>query len=812
MTRITSGSDLSLPISTAEVAMTTPTRAQAEEVSSPTASGPSPRTDSPAAKRARLSVLIPTLNPEVVMASSRTWPAGRVDMAEHLGRTGGVTPDAAATSSTPAVPLSTIGRPLPPLNPQSVGRYFSAPAGQWPAERQQLADAVTRNLDTLVDGPQRQQHHLEITLHWHCLCEEEKRNVLESLGTQQAHLLGDVTLASTRETDQPPVRDWLEHTAVFMKPEEADRLLQSCSPQARKNLATAFKAAGASGEHQAALKERFADLRMTMPLDHMYDYTGFWWDNKRKVGELPPGVAANLKVCVVGAGPAGIIAADGLNRLGVKPVVLEQADKVGGRIAAERWKRQDGSLSPTPLHPGGMRFHTTRGNVYWSLAEHYKLPHVPFPNSSSVPTSYIIGNEVHEAEPGKQAENPVMRKVAQDVLQAMTEPLLAPIRAARDASDTALFRELCDAAKKKFDSHNFRSGFEALLQEKGIKWDPKEWQTFGATGIGVGGYEGYYNTGFLEEMRFLVDERLEGHVALVDGADAPLHALLKDTEELPEGAQSLAEQNAVQLGIEVTGIKKIDGKYHVSSLDKATQQVTTASYDELFFAGGPREAVRLGLTGPQEGSEPLMPEEFANAMEKANVVGATKMAIKIAKELMTGLPLPGNVQASKLFQQSYLVPPLPGSDNAVFYPSYTLGDNATKVSGMSGAEQLDKYIETLRNVASQHPGDPAHQKLKNLADVVEQSKGRISYTHWSLSKHQYGAFKMDAPNQLDNTRVLFGALLKMSDGAIFINEENTAEGGFASGAVAAAINGLQQMVLRRGGTVPANSPFHQELL
>ncbi|QJQ03646.1 FAD-dependent oxidoreductase [Herbaspirillum rubrisubalbicans] len=809
MTKITSGADHSLPISAADVpAATTSTQIPTGDSTSAVASGSSARIDSPVAKRARLSVLIPALNTEVLTASAPAWPAGRVDMRAHLQRISG----AADASPSEQAPLSTIGRPLPPLNPQSVGRYFQEVAGQWPSERADLADALCHNLSALADGPKRQQHHLEITLHWHCLSEAEKRNVLNTLGSEQSHLLGDTAIDTTPDAKLSPVRDWVEHTVVNMKPDEATRLLKSCTPTAQKNLATVFKGAGEDAQVRTMIKQRFASLRMTMPLDHMYDYTGFFWDNKRKVGELPPGVAENLKVCVVGAGPAGIIAADGLNRLGVKPVVLEQADKIGGRIAAERWPRQDGSMSPTPLHPGGMRFHTTRGNVYWSLAEHYQLQHVPFPNSSSVQTSYIIGNEVHEAEPGKSPGNAVMQKVAQDVLRSMTEPLLAPIRAARDAADTALFRELCDAAKKKFDSHNFRSGLDTLLKEKGIEWNQKEWQTFGATGIGVGGYEGYYNTGFLEEMRFLADERLEGHVALVDGADAPLYAVLNDTEDLPEGAQSLQQQQAIRLGVEVTGIKKKDGKYYVSSLDKQTQKVSVESYDELFFAGGPREAVRLGLTGPQEGSEALMPEEFANAMEKANVVGATKMAIKIAKDLMSGVELPGNVQASKLFQQSYLVPALPGSDNAVFYPSYTLGDNATKVAGMSGDEQLNNYIRTLRDIASQNPGDAVHQKLKNLADVVEQSKQRISYTHWSLTKHQYGAFKMDAPNQLDNTRVLFGALLKMSDGAIFINEENTAEGGFASGAVAAAINGLQQMVLRRGGSVPPHSPFHQELL
>ena|GEM_PF-3387182 len=733
-------------------------------------------------------------------ARSKEWPA-RISMRDYL------TPENCGALARDGS-LSMLGRALPRLTPQTVGRYFKEPVGDWPRDRNKLGPAVSKNLTLLAsmdEGPKREQLHLETTLQWHALCEAEQGDVLEALGTRQADLLGDTARQASNDLPRTPVRDWLEHTAVFMKPETAARLLNSCTPEARQKLDMPMQAAGDDADLKALLKDRFTDLRMTMPLDHMYDYTGFWWDNNRQVGTLPEGVAENLKVCVVGAGPAGIMAADALNRIGVKPVVLEQADHIGGRIASGRWEDD-----PTPYHPGGMRFHTTRGNFYWSLAEHYGLEHVPFPNSSSVQTSYLIGGKVYEAQPGEAPENATMRKVAEDVMRSMTEPLLAPIREARDAGDTARFRELCDDAKQKFDSHTFQSGLKELLKEKGITWNKDEWRTFGATGIGVGGYSGYFSTGFLEEFRFLADERLEDHVALVDGADAPLYKVIEDSDDLPEGAVSLAEQNAIQLNAEVTSIKKVDGKYQVTWLDKTSEKTKTEQYDELFFAGGPREAVRLGLTGPQEGSEPLLPDDFAAAVKDARVVPATKMAVKIAADLLEDRQLPGNVQADELFQQSYVVPARDGG--AVVYPSYTLGDNSTKVAGMTGREQMDLFIQTLRNVASRDPENPSHKKLADLADVVEQSREGIAYTHWGLERHQWGAFKMDGPDQLDNTRTLYAALLRMSDGAIAIGEELTFEGGFASGALASATHGVQQFVRRQGGTLPPNSPYYQELL
>ena len=66
---------------------------------------------------------------------------------------------------------------------------------------------------------------------------------------------------------------------------------------------------------------------------------------------------------------------------------------------------------------------------------------------------------------------------------------------------------------------------------------------------------------------------------------------------------------------------------------------------------------------------------------------------------------------------------------------------------------------------------------------------------------------MDRPMQASNTAVLWESTLKPSDGAIFVNEMMTAEGGFASGAVNAAINGVCQFVLKNGGQLSPNSPL-----
>jgi len=747
--------------------------------------------------------------------AASAWPSARIDTKSFLRgieRTDRAAATQASAGSAPppwngyeALPAEG-GRPLPPLNPQTVGCYFRTPAGKWPRERAELAPAVIQNLRKLDDtepGKKVQQLHREITLHWHCLSEAEQGYVLESVGTRQAHLLGDTTQPATSEEARTPVRDWLEHTVVNMDQQSAGRLFNVCSEAAQRKLMMPFKAAGDDDALKTLLKERFTDLRMTQPENHGFPYAEFLTATDFRVGKLDPDVAKNLRVGIVGGGPAGITAAYLLNRIGVKPKVLEQAGRIGGRMATEKWTHEDGTTAI--FHAGAMRFSPT--NLHRTLAERFGHTFTPFPNPNAVSTTYIIGNEVYKTEPGQPVANTDLKKVFAQANAAM-KSLTDPIMAARDAGDTALFYELCDQATKKFDGYSFRAGLEHLLAEQKIEWSERDWLIFGTVGIGVGGYKGYFTTSFLEEFRFIIDERLVDHESLDGGADAPFYSMIEDEEGLPEGGQSLAAQGAVRLNTEVTEIKKRNGLYYVTSVDKETGEARTEEYDEVFFGGSPAEAVHMGITGPQVDSERVMPDEVGVAMEQANIVGATKLAIAIPADAMRAAgPLPGNIQASRRFQQTYLVPD--GNGGAVLYVSYTLGDNTPKVSAYDGEEQVKLFVRDLKNLTSEKSDEPARQELANLAQLAEQYQHTVKYTNWSDEHPYHGAFKMDAPGDLSNTRRLFGASLREPKKAVkHINEKNSAEGGFVPGAITLAVNAVQETVLEHGGTLPPNSPYN----
>jgi len=100
-----------------------------------------------------------------------------------------------------------------------------------------------------------------------------------------------------------------------------------------------------------------------------------------------------------------------------------------------------------------------------------------------------------------------------------------------------------------------------------------------------------------------------------------------------------------------------------------------------------------------------MSEGLAKAMRRANLVGATKLAIKVPIDAFEGLDIPTNIQSTQPFQQVYVLPATPGATSRVIFLSYQLGDNAMKTSALSGEEQFELFVRVIANAAlSAGPG------------------------------------------------------------------------------------------------------------
>ncbi|SEK63656.1 Monoamine oxidase [Roseateles sp. YR242] len=706
--------------------------------------------------------------------------------------------------------VSTLGREMPLLNPQSLGRYFSEPIGHWDVQRPALINAIFRSLQALpLTAPESSAHqlHLECSLHWRCLSQMEQSTLLDRLVDANSNDLGNRGHALTQ---------WIEHSLLGTSSSVAASLKDGCNTRTRKTLAALFEQAGQT----QLLASRFPHLRMKMPIDHFYDYAGFIKATGRVYGHIPPEIARHQRVLVVGGGATGITVLDGLNRMGVPCTLMEQADHIGGRLATVRKPSVSGRDSPTPMEMGAMRFHDVKhadvghtGNSFGALIQHYGLPIADFPNPTTVRTALMVGGEVILVEPGDAPNHDGLRSVKEGY-ERVEAALFGPMRAARAAGDTQALHALRNAHFQRFNSHSFRSGMATLLQEQKIEWDPEQWRLFGAVGIGVGGYKGYEATGFLEEFKFLADQRLEDHVFLPGGANSVLHAMIEDND-LPQGRTSLAAQQAIRCGHEVTNIVRTEDGYKVHFSANGVEDQSQI-FTDVIFTAGPFAARSLNLTGYRTDSLPLMSPEKAAGLKGANLVNAIKLAVKVDRMRLDELErqgMPMNVQSDEAFQQIYVLPA--ASEEATsrtIFLSYQLGDNANQTSSLDGDAQFAKFVDVLRKAAGDG-SDTVRAQLGKLAELIASGQPSMEFKNWGQDPHLNGAFVMDRPFEQANTQALWdGSLQRDSEGILIGNEMSTGEGGFASGAVSMGINLTQQYVVRLGGTLPPNSPLDQERL
>ncbi|GAA3446400.1 flavin monoamine oxidase family protein [Planomonospora venezuelensis] len=100
--------------------------------------------------------------------------------------------------------------------------------------------------------------------------------------------------------------------------------------------------------------------------------TGNRWEVGRDGGPPPGGVAGDVtRVIVIGAGFAGLAAANALTSAGVEVLVLEARDRLGGRI-------RTAEIGGTDIDLGAAWIHTPQGNPLAQLCERTGIRRLPY--------------------------------------------------------------------------------------------------------------------------------------------------------------------------------------------------------------------------------------------------------------------------------------------------------------------------------------------------------------------------------------------------------------------------------------------------
>jgi tryptophan 2-monooxygenase len=700
-------------------------------------------------------------------------------------------PGTITTEASAAHPsLARTGRHKPPITPQSLGTAMhpSGAIGDWSCERGDLAGKLLDNLAALAgtDAGKRRYLEDELTLHWHALSDVEKVRVLENVSQPGASGSSSSTAAIPAET-----QEWLVRT-LHVTPQKRRSVLQDAlTPDTQAVLADVFtQAAQDKVEGAEKIYNRNA-------VEHLFPYGSFFRQNER-IGTLKD--VGTKTVAIVGAGASALFAGWQLAKAGCNVVFYEAEDKIGGRLRSETF-HTDGRDSPTKAEQGAMRIPLAQP-LWTEVAQELDVKRIPdFPNPGKVPTVILWKGERIPFKDGKP-DHPFIRKIS-DQLDVMLKSLTDPLDEARKANDTARMQEIYQDIIDRFQGLNMKEGIRKLAKECGFHWGEEEIEAFGAIGIGTGGYRPFFNAGFSDMLRVVLNG-LENEQELIQHGTTSIVDAMADMEiERPDGTK-VTLRDAINLGCPVTDVSSKDGKPTLTFTNERGEP-QKKSFDHVIFTGGPRQAEAVNLTHPADPeSDPLVSQQVATALQEIHMASASKLFIEVDKPFWKETEKKTQCIITDQDGQMAYAYQYPGTDKAVVLVSYAWEDKANSLSRFSDPDKRLAYVK----------GQLAKADPEFASKLVPAEGTRVRMVDWMLEEHQAGAFALDNTSQLTKTNALFANYLNVlpdneqpNSGVTLANDALGHHGGWLIGALRAGMNASCAALQGVGGEVASGSPL-----
>jgi tryptophan 2-monooxygenase len=541
-------------------------------------------------------------------------------------------------------------------------------------------------------------------------------------------------------------------------------------------------------------------------IDTLYDYVQFLsgGDHSPHAGSIAalPKTYWKTPVAIIGAGAAGLVAAYELLKIGASPVVFEaDPHRLGGRAYSLPFTDGQGHPDPSTFaEMGAMRFPASSRLLFHYANAIFGLQTVgTFPNPGQVPTKLSYENRVIDWRAGQSC--PACFEGVSNDWQDFTAQLMAPLRQAWQNQDmgqvVAIWQSYIDQYKDLSFSTAVRRGIAG--------WTERDMNTFGALGIGSGGFGPLYPVGFLEILRIVVNGMEQEQQLLVDGSSAFLQAFFTQPVTLPNGEQrSLQSMNAVLFKTPVTAVTTgADGNPLVYYTNPSSGKTEARSFPAVIVATTTRCMRIMGMTREPPGSQgSVVHESVKTAIRTIPLMNSSKMFIRTATKFWKSDPrLPQNIQMDELPRGVYALD-YPQTENGVILISYTWGEDSRKLLGLSKEERFALFKRAIAHVS---PAFSAHLVPLN---------GEILTIDWQATDYHYGAFKLQYPGQEQSAHDLYYQFLTVlnpaADRGVYLAGDSVSwSGGWLEGALQTGINAACAAAKRIGALLVPASPLSQ---
>jgi tryptophan 2-monooxygenase len=533
--------------------------------------------------------------------------------------------------------------------------------------------------------------------------------------------------------------------------------------------------------------------------DTLYDFHAFI--RSGPIAHLPLGVTRR-KVAIVGAGAAGLTAAYELLKIGADPVIFEASDRIGGRAHSQPFTDGSSPSASTFAEMGAMRFPLSAKMFFHYVKDVFHMrTSGQFPDPGKVTTRLYFQNRLIEWPAGERAPRDAeFQRIGRDwaaFVATLTEPLYRDWQAGDMNAVRARWQAFIDAYRDR--------SFYAVLRERLPHWSREDVSTFGTLGIGSGGFGALYQVGFLEILRIIVQMWEEDQQLLPDGIGRLMENFYCAQVTQPDGRRtSLCDHGALHLKTPVRAIERGPGGGVLLHFDYATGRRRKALFPAVIVATTTRCMEMLGLTaGSAPSTGAVISQPVKAAVRTLHMMDSSKLYVRTRTKFWKDNPrIPQTILTDELPRAVYALD-YPQMDEGVVLISYTWGDDAAKLLGLSNLERFRLCREVIRKISPE------------FAEHLEPVGGEILSVDWQNEPYHCGAFKLQYPGQEADLCAAYHQFLTANDpqadtGVYLAGDSVSWYGGWMEGALHTGLNAACAAAKRLGATLRPDSPLSQD--
>lgn len=451
--------------------------------------------------------------------------------------------------------------------------------------------------------------------------------------------------------------------------------------------------------------------------------------NYVKLISQPQGIAElkpehrGKEVAVIGAGCAGLCAAYELMRVGLRPVMYEASERIGGRTYTYRFKRDPRAYTEI----GAMRVPTFHETVQWYM-NHFKLKREPFPTPLKVPTTIFFDQTRYDVPAGGSL--PPEIQAVSNQWDELINPIIHHLEEVK-FTDPVEYSRRWLALMEKYEHKSIYQ----VLHENG--WPKRIIDSFGSIGAGGAGFGPFYHqVSFTEPMRVVANHwwgEVEGVVGGIE--QIPLSFWNTPCETEHWGRSSVEMLNWGQTRTGVVEIEVDDQGVFLRDADGNLDK-----YEAVVVSCTPRN-----LEMSIKVNRGAFSEQVWNAIRNIYLIPGGRVCIRTKTAFWKDNPeLLSVTVTDEPLTHLYLFD-FEDTKSGVICLSYTLGITAIKFDAFDDQGKVENCLRELERIYGS----------KTVKVIREQMVEDPVCFSWEEAPGYNGSFKMPVPGYNSDDTTLF---------------------------------------------------------